>query len=109
MYMRARCRGERRMPRDGGIRYALLLLSRRHAARAAVFPPPRPSYEVRALARLRPATGLDGFDDLEGSDAFSSRHCTAAPFFNSAGQLTITVSNWPACAGVARTRKRWPS
>jgi hypothetical protein len=37
------------------------------------------------------------------------RHGTAGSFFNSAGQLTITVSGWPARAGVARTRKRWPS
>ena len=41
--------------------------------------------------------------------ANSRGHCAGAPFFNSAGQLTITVSGCAACSGVARTRKRWPS
>src|SRR5450759_2256528 len=37
------------------------------------------------------------------------RHCAGASLFNSAGQLTITVSGFAARPGVAPTRKRCPS
>jgi hypothetical protein len=47
-----------------------------------------------------------------GSSADQARlnlalYSAAAPFFISAGQLTIRVNGWPACfSGVARTRNR---
>ena len=59
----------------------------------------RPASAVRATAHQLPFSAVE---PLKGH-----HHCVPGLFFNSAGQLTITVSD--VRGGMALTRKRWPS
>jgi hypothetical protein len=47
---------------------------------------------VAGAVDLAHSTRADAREDLVGAETVSRRHCAAAPFFSSAGQLTIKVS-----------------
>ena len=70
---------------------------------------PRAGDDVRFLRHALPASLRLPVYAHPSLRTHMLRHRSDASFFNSAGQLTITVSGCPALAGVARTRKRWPS
>ena len=51
---------------------------------------------VARLLHFAHAARADGVEEFVGADAFARCHGAGAPFFNSAGQLTITVSGCAA-------------
>src|SRR5262249_15334255 len=63
---------------------------------------------VGGAVDLAHAAGADGGQDLVVAEMTSRFHGGAAPFFSSAGQLTITV-NGSGLSTVSLTRKRCPS
>src|SRR5450755_3893691 len=63
---------------------------------------------IECLPHLAHPTRSDRRKNLVRTELRTGCHCDGALFFNSAGQLTITVGGCEVCCGTA-TRKRWPS